>query len=291
MSFRPLRPTRGQGRQGFTLIELLVVIAIIAILAAILFPVFAQARAKARQTSCLSNLRQLGTATMMYKQDYDEAFPYWNWVRQSDVGGDALCKEGCGHMENLWINSIYPYTKNSQIYACPSDNAFLTPANSEVWWWTKNSMAAAGMNPAVVNQQIGYGVSEPLHFGELYGNGTGPTTDAALEKPAQTLWIADSVTGTTGSSYAGNGNWGYPNPNNPNDPAHNCLIRRVAYPNSPNNGLWIGEGHDPCNEAQPIWDNESRHSAGAEIGYADGHVGFLRNSRVTIDLFRGTQAR
>jgi len=62
-------------RWGFTLIELLVVIAIIAILAAILFPVFAQARDKARQASCLSNCKQMGTAWMMYTQDYDETFP------------------------------------------------------------------------------------------------------------------------------------------------------------------------------------------------------------------------
>ncbi len=66
-----------QQRRGFTLIELLVVIAIIAILAAILFPVFAQAREKARQTTCTSNLKQIGTAFMMYVQDYDETYPPW----------------------------------------------------------------------------------------------------------------------------------------------------------------------------------------------------------------------
>src|ERR1041384_5214939 len=95
-------------RTAFTLIELLVVIAIIAILAAILFPVFAQARAKARQASCVSNLKQINLATMMYKQDYDENFPYWNWVRQSDVGGACGGLPGCGHMDNLWFNVLYP---------------------------------------------------------------------------------------------------------------------------------------------------------------------------------------
>src|SRR5262249_13210273 len=67
-------------RTGFTLIELLSVIAIIAILAAILFPVFAQAREKARQATCLSNCKQIGTATYMYVQDYDETFPGHNWT-------------------------------------------------------------------------------------------------------------------------------------------------------------------------------------------------------------------
>jgi prepilin-type N-terminal cleavage/methylation domain-containing protein len=78
-------------RGGFTLIELLVVIAIIAILAAILFPVFAQAREKARQTTCVSNLKQIGTAFMMYVQDYDETYPPWkrkmNEKRREDHRG------------------------------------------------------------------------------------------------------------------------------------------------------------------------------------------------------------
>jgi prepilin-type N-terminal cleavage/methylation domain-containing protein len=73
-------------RNAFTLIELLVVIAIIAILAAILFPVFAHAREKARQTSCLSNAKQLGTATMMYVQDYDETYPKAEFVDQNGWG-------------------------------------------------------------------------------------------------------------------------------------------------------------------------------------------------------------
>lgn len=95
-------------RNGFTLIELLVVIAIIAILAAILFPVFAQAREKARQTTCVSNLKQIGTALMMYVQDYDERYPIFSF---------ANCLPG---YDAIWTNEILPYTKNTQIFVCPS---------------------------------------------------------------------------------------------------------------------------------------------------------------------------
>src|SRR6184192_1931973 len=76
-------------RRGFTLIELLVVIAIIAILAAILFPVFAQARAKARQAACISNLKQLGLGFTMYAQDYDESFPF---IFNDNQYGGVDCK-------------------------------------------------------------------------------------------------------------------------------------------------------------------------------------------------------
>ena len=95
-----MRPRSVSERRGFTLIELLVVIAIIAILAAILFPVFAQAREKARQIACLSHAKQIGTATMMYTQDYDEMYPSAHW--------------------GIYFVSIQPYTKNEQLWACPS---------------------------------------------------------------------------------------------------------------------------------------------------------------------------
>jgi prepilin-type N-terminal cleavage/methylation domain-containing protein/prepilin-type processing-associated H-X9-DG protein len=111
-------------RKGFTLIELLVVIAIIAILAAILFPVFAKAREKARQSSCLSNTRQMAVAIMSYAQDYDESIVPGLIIGQAGVGGPVTGLGGylTGH------DLIYPYVKNSQIFKCPSSQG-PTPLN------------------------------------------------------------------------------------------------------------------------------------------------------------------
>jgi prepilin-type N-terminal cleavage/methylation domain-containing protein/prepilin-type processing-associated H-X9-DG protein len=95
-------------RRGFTLIELLVVIAIIAILAAILFPVFARAREKARQASCLSNTKQLGLSFMMYTQDYDERTP-------ADYQITGMPTNVC-----YWRFLLEPYIKNWQVFNCPS---------------------------------------------------------------------------------------------------------------------------------------------------------------------------
>jgi prepilin-type N-terminal cleavage/methylation domain-containing protein/prepilin-type processing-associated H-X9-DG protein len=97
-----------RGRSAFTLIELLVVIAIIAILAAILFPVFAQAREKARQSSCTSNAKQIGTALLMYAQDYDEQYP-------SAFYGFSASGTSLG-----WPVLAQPYIKNVQVFRCPS---------------------------------------------------------------------------------------------------------------------------------------------------------------------------
>ncbi len=106
------------GRRGFTLIELLVVIAIIAILAAILFPVFARARERARQTSCLSNMRQLSLSVQMYAQDYDETFPP---VVLNVPPPGALHPDGSTvHTSVLWPVRIFPYVQNIDIFNCPS---------------------------------------------------------------------------------------------------------------------------------------------------------------------------
>ena len=109
-------PVRGRSR-GFTLIELLVVIAIIAILAAILFPVFARAREKARQSSCLSNVKQLGMGILMYIQDSDERFPTKWWGPYAHVPGPAYPLTS-NYM--TWAEVIAPYVKNDQLLLCPN---------------------------------------------------------------------------------------------------------------------------------------------------------------------------
>jgi len=135
--------------EGFTLIELLVVIAIIAILAAILFPVFAQAREKARATSCLSNQKQIGTAFVMYTQDYDELFPLatpapgaeQTWYTQPpDARLPATDARGA-----YWLTATTNYIKNFQVWKCPStsDHDFLNagPYNkTNSWSYTFNSL-------------------------------------------------------------------------------------------------------------------------------------------------------
>lgn len=120
---------------GFTLIELLVVIAIIAILAAILFPVFAQARAKARGISCLSNTKQISTAFYMYVQDYDETTPA--------LGGPI----------GDWEFALYPYNKSTQLYFCPDRSDCCDDYNN----------TNVGVNVSPTGKEIGYGYNWGFH--------------------------------------------------------------------------------------------------------------------------------
>jgi prepilin-type N-terminal cleavage/methylation domain-containing protein/prepilin-type processing-associated H-X9-DG protein len=143
-------------RAGFTLIELLVVIAIIAILAAILFPVFAQAREKARQASCLSNQKQLGTAMQMYMQDWDERFPNWRTLVPKSVEHP--------NAKITWVENMQPYCKNKKIWVCPSDNtpgfSQTNPATQNSYWLNAYVFRWSGLDaktpPSVTLAEIPY---------------------------------------------------------------------------------------------------------------------------------------
>lgn len=208
-------------RRGFTLIELLVVIAIIAILAAILFPVFARAREKARQASCQSNLKQLGLAANMYSSDYDE----W-WVPMS-MGAP----QGTAWTAQL----LQPYIKNLQLFECPSCT-YAGPRNCSCWQPQQPRYMSYGFNCGAGGQN---GTSMPNWQGPM---GRKLTT---IEAPAETLFVGDSgcINIGPGSAYPSQGStcpgW---------DPRHNEMVN-----------LGFVDGHVKCLKNIPwgYWTNRA----------------------------------
>ncbi|MBC7287046.1 MAG: DUF1559 domain-containing protein [Armatimonadetes bacterium] len=179
------------GRKAFTLIELLVVIAIIAILAAILFPVFSRAREKARQASCLSNLKQLSLAILMYAQDYDETYPpayYWSagWV--DEYAWDFHIIYSGGSVSGYDLGLIGPYTKNGQINACPS---------------------ARGLVSSFGRPYTGYAYNTS-YIGWRHSTGgiddLPPASLSNVQRPAETVLLADSAFWSTWPTSGAAGN-------------------------------------------------------------------------------------
>jgi prepilin-type N-terminal cleavage/methylation domain-containing protein/prepilin-type processing-associated H-X9-DG protein len=164
--------------RGFTLIELLVVIAIIAILAAILFPVFAQAREKARAVTCISNLKQIGLGMMMYLQDYDETYPM-NQYKAPGPDGTAFADQ------RVWEDMIYPYIKNGDRGANGA-GVMVTFGQGGLWHC-----------PSFIDNQAGnYAINNDIATDGLADWNTDPTnwpvsTLASLPKPADAVIICE----------------------------------------------------------------------------------------------------
>jgi len=247
-----------RNRSGFTLIELLVVIAIIAILAAILFPVFAQAREKARQTTCLSNEKQLGLSFMQYIQDSDEQFPCGAYSGYAWVQADGLG----------WSSQIFPYVKSTGLFHCPDDNAAAVTA-----------IAPGGKSVNFV--PISYFYNNNLTGGA--GGATVPPglSDAALSAPASTVIVGED-TGIVNDPTA---YWGTDGLNAPQDAVGNGKIPLytdtwASTPASAGNPAYnyatgtMGSGFGIVNTAQ--------HSKiGSNFLLGDGHAKFLKPERVS----------
>ncbi len=241
-----------QQRHGFTLIELLVVIAIISILAAILFPVFAQTREKARATSCLSDEKQLGLAFAQYVSDYDEKYP-------TGVEGFQF---GAG-----WAGEIYPYVKNISVFRCPDDTTSPPPNGQGV--------ASYGYNQVIPLTNGNYGASSnSASFNEATKTivlfevgGVGAEPDAPM----------DDIYGY--SSPSGNGRDLFVLFNLPNFRAFSWGGQyRTGYLGGRGNTIGI---YGPYHQFP---DKDGRHSAGANYLLDDSHVKWLRGDSVSSGL-------
>ena len=218
---------------GFTLIELLVVIAIIAILAAILFPVFAQAREKARQISCMSNLNQTAIALIQYTQDYDET-----WPLATTVGAQY---------PTFWSSSLVlgPYMKSWQVYQCPSDQIDQTSYSK---WIT-------GLPAAQATHQVSY-----LPNAITPEEGGSPLTELGVQSP-QGLFAWDdefsSNGGLTPPALVTNASIHYPSQ------LIAMIDERVAW------AQYFDGAHSPTtdNEVDPWWDCGDFGDGGPECGW------------------------
>jgi len=263
-------------KKGFTLIELLVVIAIIAILAAILFPVFARAREKARQTSCLSNVKQIALAALMYAGDWDETMP---------------CGYGGTLADSLWAAPyapfavrLMPYVKSVKLFQCPSyknpstgPNPLYMPA--DLIWNLEVRFAdwGPGWGPGYYND---------FHKWPAEFNGVAPTIGLTWESGAAN-WQShyDPVTGALLPQYDADGDGCYDNPTAGwtlgaiEDPANRVDV--VEGGKWGDVGLWGGHIFLPdacsylyCQPERRIPDY-ARHNGGNNLGYYDGHAKWL----------------
>jgi len=261
------QPTPPPARRGFTLIELLVVIAIIAILAAILFPVFAHAREKARQTSCLSNLRQLATGMAMYAEDSDGLYP-------------PVVARPSRQMKNYyqmsWMALLEPYTKNLGIFICPSSRH--TSQN-----YLNNNDLVQNYGYAPTNRIAGYDYARAITgpfgtalwegIGGFYGypiggylQDTASYSQAQIARPTDTILLCDQEAFDWGVAALGQGALYFPSPRHLLEPDIKGPDGHVA-PQGILNAVFV-DGHAKGLIHQAIWEIKPaytrRYSAGGD---------------------------
>ena len=253
-------------KRGFTLIELLVVIAIIAILAAILFPVFAQAREKARAISCLSNLKQIGIGVTMYSQDNDEAMPDGSNPWGSMTG---------------WAVQVYPYVKSVGAFHCPDDSSI-----------GQQSVGTVKSTSYGINSNFGIPNANPVNNGPA---GPGMII-SQFGSPSKTVMLFEVVNADyVDITAAGGTAWtGYGNPDtayNGMSPTGNGMGNVGADPDGSNAGsgasnLKYATGYmmDSYQGASFANNGVGRHQQGGNFLMSDTHAKFFRGMQVSAGI-------
>jgi prepilin-type N-terminal cleavage/methylation domain-containing protein len=195
---------------GFTLIELLVVVAIIAILAAMLFPVFAQVREKARGVTCLNNLKQIGTGLHLYLQDYDETYPLNRFAMPAS--------RDCGKQSPpgyTWKESVQPYVKNGDVWVCPSAKfASINPCCQG----STTFKTSYGLNGSLFNVSATQRSVDKVEISGPDGRPQRAVVLADIQRPAEAVWLIEEDRGW--EACPDNGDWTIPSGGGPD--RHTC---------------------------------------------------------------------